>query len=469
MRTKALFLSALAIVISACGSSSDGGDGTGDDQNATATSFPAFKADIAKGMPKLTLGNGGPVLRNAKIVTITFESDDPSNVQTIESFTDQLAHGKYWSDTTSEYGVGPFTSNPSLHVHIPASDMPRFTNGNTKDSDGNFSTQKALLDTDLVSHLFKHANDPSSGWPAPDSNTVYAVYVPKSIPLVTRISDTPGQLDRMGACDSFEGFHDERVRRGSDGHFLYTIIDEACGEGTIQETTDTASHELAESVTDPFASTDDTAALNGFDLVAWSIFQDRQEEIGDACEFYPDANVAPTKDFPFKVQALWSNKSAAAGHNPCIPDANGPYYNVIPLNMQDIDVVIPPKRTTTTHTRGFKIAENQKTGNFSLGLYSDADTHGEWTVSAYVGGTAENVVVDGTPDPSKERRLTVAFGNGQSTAKGKNGDKVDVTITVDRDAQAEHGTVNKGNGVVVTFISEKKGMPKRYMPVMVTF
>src|SRR6185369_6461138 len=196
------------------------------------------------------------------------------------------------------------------------SDLPRMTNGRTRDADGNFSTVLGLLDRDLEKHLKTHAQDGDSGWPKADSNTLYAVFVPKNVPLVTRISDKPGQLDRIGACDSYLGFHDESVRRGRDDHFLYTIIYEGCGDdadgnngGSIDDTIDTASHEIAEAVTDPFASTEETAALNGFDLVAWSVFQDRQEEIGDACEFYPEANIPPAPDFPFKVQSLWSNRS----------------------------------------------------------------------------------------------------------------------------------------------------------------
>jgi hypothetical protein len=440
---------------------------TGDAQNVVASAFPTFKADIAKGMPQLTLNNGGPVLQNARVVTVTFESDAPENVQKIEAFSDGLGATQYWKDTTSEYGAGPFRSDPSLHVHVPATDLPRFTKGRTRDENGEFSTVLGLLDTDLERHLFKHATEADSGWPQADSSTLYAVYVPKDVPLVSRISDNPGQLDRIGACDSFLGFHDEKVKRGRDGHFLYTIIYEGCDDGSIDEAIDTASHELAEAITDPFASTAETAALNGFDLDAWGVFNGRQEEIGDACEFYPEANVPPSPAFPFKLQSLWSNRSAKAGHDPCIPAVDGPYYNEIPIGMTDIDVILPPKVTKATHTRGYRIPPNQTRTTFSLGLYSDGPTNGQWEVTATVGGTADTIVKDGPPAPSKEQRLTVTFPNGGSSFRGSNGDKVDVTVTVDRGAQAEHGVVNTGSGIVVTFIAAKAGLPKHYMPVMI--
>ena len=281
---------AVMVTVSAA-SAACGGAGPGPDQGEegdTGSTFPAFKSDVAKSMPQLILGNGGPVLTNAKLVTITFPSDDPSNVETIENFSDAIGSSQFWKDATSEYGVLGMRSDPSLHVHIDPNDMPRMTHGNTKASDGTFSNVLGLLDTDLVNFVASHAQ--SGAFPPPDDETLYAIYIPKDIPLVTRISTTVGQLDRMGACDSFEGFHFEKVRRGreADKHLLYTLIYEACGDGTIDNTTDTASHELAEGATDPFAATDDTAALNGFDKLA--MLPDEGNDVAEAVKDNYDAN-----------------------------------------------------------------------------------------------------------------------------------------------------------------------------------
>lgn len=58
------------------------------------------------------------------------------------------------------------------------------------------------------------------------------------------------------------------------------------------------------------------------------------------------------------------------------------------------------------------------------------------------------------------------FGDGKtSTFQGKNGDKVKVNLDVDRNAMPGDGASR--NGVVVTFVSEKSGIAKRYMPVMI--
>jgi hypothetical protein len=334
------------------------------------------------------------------------------------------------------------------------------THGRTKGADGAFHDVLGMLDTDLVNFVSNKAT--SGTWTRPTDDTLYAVYVPKAVPLVTRISDAAGQLDRMGACDSFEGFHFEKVRRGrdQDTHFLYTIIYEACGDGTIENTTDTASHELAEGATDPFASTDATAALNGFNMLAWTVFNERQEEIGDACEYYPDANADLKGDFAFRVQGLWSNKAARAGKNPCIPNDGSAYYNVVPLEVEDVDVVVPPKISVPTHTLGYHIPSGSRT--ISLGMFSDRDTGGPWKVSAIVGGSASTIVADEPTIDNGEERVKVSFVGPDS---GKNGDKLKVQIDVDRSAQAEHGKTR--TGVVVTFVSEKQGFPKRYLPVMI--
>jgi hypothetical protein len=447
------------LLVVACGGSA--GDGDQSAQDATSATFPAFAQDIARTAPQLILGNGGPVMKNGKLVTVTFASDDPANLSTILAFDDAIGKSKYWHDAVGEYGVEGLQSDPTLHVQITDDDMPRMTHGNTKGPDGNFSNVLGMLDRDLISFMDSHAK--SGEWPKPTDDTLYAVYVPKSVPLVSRISEAVGELDRIDACDSFEGFHDEKVRRGreKDDHFLYTIIYEACGGGTIQNTTDTASHELAEGATDPFSSTDDTAALNGFNMLAWTVFNERQEEIGDACEYYPDANADLTGDFAFRVQSLWSNKAARAGKNPCAPNDGSPYYNVVPLAVDDgIEVVVPPKISVPAKTMGYRIPKGSRT--ISLGLFSDRDIGGDWNVSAIVGGSASTIVKDDPKVDNGEERVKVSF---VGPASGRNGSKIQVKISVDPSAKAEHGKTR--TGVVVSFISEKQGLPKRYMPVMI--
>src|SRR5262249_48139963 len=138
-----------------------------------------------------------------------------------------------------------------------------------------------------------------------------------------------------------------------------------------------------------------------------------------------------TGDFAFRVQGLWSNKAARAGKNPCVPNDGSAYYNVVPLDIEDVDVVVPPKISIPSHTLGYRITSGSRTIN--LGLYSDRDTGGPWKVSAIVGGSASTIVDDNPTIDNGEERVQVSF---VGTDSGKNGDKLKVKIDVDPTAQA---------------------------------
>src|SRR5208282_1712078 len=108
--------------------------------------------------------------------------------------------------------------------------------------------------------------------------------------------------------------------------------------GLLDETTQSASHEIIEAATDP--NPNGSPAWYGFDdnlHLSWDVFQQFQDEIGDACELYLDSFYSETEaNFSFGVQRMWSNKSAAAGHAPCVPTTGSPYYNTTLLDPQDI-------------------------------------------------------------------------------------------------------------------------------------
>jgi hypothetical protein len=209
-----------------------------------------------------------------------------------------------------------------------------------------------------------------------------------------------------------------------------------------------ASHELAEASTDPYPSFNNGADLAyvGFDTphYAWEVWQQFQDELGDACEFFRLSNYQLTGSFPYWVQRIWSNASAAAGHNPCAPQPTEPYFNVtlFPEQEQDITVDLrslfmgppvdggvdsgPPDGAADggtdgiVHTRGFRAALNQSV-TFQIGFFSDAQT--------------SPIAVTGRVDP----QLFPGFGtgpkNGAATvtidhqASGLNGEKAYVTVT----------------------------------------
>ena len=80
------------------------------------------------------------------------------------------------------------------------------------------------------------------------------------------------------------GYHNNLI--GSD--YVYAVVLQCGGGGGggVTSVTSAASHELVEAVTDPHPS--DVPAYYGFDEahLAWDVFQQFQDEVADACEFY---------------------------------------------------------------------------------------------------------------------------------------------------------------------------------------
>src|SRR5207248_11638159 len=113
----------------------------------------------------------------------------------------------------------------------------------------------------------------------------------------------------------------------------YAIIPQCSGgNSTLDESTLSGSHEIGEAALDPHPQSQ--PGWVGFDdnHLSWEFFQQFQSENGEACEFYKDSFFQSTDPaLPFAVQRQWSNKSGAAGHDPCVPAPSRPYFNVTPI------------------------------------------------------------------------------------------------------------------------------------------
>lgn len=379
-------------------------DAAGDAPSPDAGTYPAFAPE----MPKVVNG-GGAILSAPKIVTVTWNADP--NQATLESFGDGIGASAYWTATTSEYGIGAATS---LHAHVATAPPSTMTDD--------------ALDTFIADEV---AAAPGNGWPANDPQTVYVVYVPEAMELTAS-----GQND----CNNEEGYHDE-TQTQSISHIVYAVINEGCrdAQDVVSFSTETASHEMVESATDPHAETD--LAWGGFDEdhYAWEQWNQKQDELADACEYFAEANYESAAPFDFWLQRSWSNAGAAAGHDPCYPAPAGAYYNATPLGLDAIDVTT---KNGTIATKGYSIGVGTKR-TIQVGLYSDAP-HAAWTVSVVEG--------DGTTTPSPH--LTIA----QQTTSGENGDVIDVDITTN---------VTKASGVLATIVSTASGEPTHYMPFLV--
>ena len=371
------------------------GDGDGDDR------FPAFRPNV----PQL-IENGGATLRRPRVVSITWD-EDPARDQ-IEAFGDELGGSRYWRAAVGEYGVEGAWSGKRSHVHL----SPPLTGP---------IPFRQVIDT-LRANV---TNAPASGWPEWGPETIYTVYMPPGIGVTFGGDDI---------CQSnVGGWHediplDPTADAGSKD-LLYAIIFRCPAFNKDGEATFVASHELAESATDPYPNT--KTALAGYDPdhLAYEFTQQYNDENGDACEFFPTSRDAEVAPFPFTVQRTWSNRAARRGLNPCAPRASDAYFNVTPLGRLD-DLTLDLTAVggaPGTKTKGIKATLGQPR-TFSVGFFSDRPAS-DWTLtaltSAYPGWSHLGYLTDDSGTPIANGQVTVAID--QPT--GGNGHVAHVTVT----------------------------------------
>jgi hypothetical protein len=384
------------------------------DHGAPSDKYPAFPPD----MPEL-VHNGGMVLKDPVVVTVTFPGEP--NADKYEAFGDRIGTTEYWKAIVSEYGVGPASSGPTNHIRMTEELGPTFTN-----------TQ---LRTWVRDHIRAHA---TNGWPVPNDQQIYVIYIPPS---------TNFMLDGSEICSSGVGGYHESVN--VDGQQIAYALLPPCSFGgpLIDTTTHSASHEIAEAATDPWPNSD--PGWTGLDNnhAAWEFFMRYLTENADMCEVYLDNTYRTTEEgFDFNVTRSWSNASAKAGHNPCVPAAEGPYFNAVTLNPESIVLDLSAMGAGRTfRTKGFQIPVGE-TKTFQVGFISDAEQKEPWTLEVREG----NVYT-----PATTKRLEVSIDK----TSGVNGEKANVTVKV----------LSKGRGNFNYFaIVSKIRSKKRYTPIMIS-
>lgn len=397
---------------------SSGDDGGGSQQDAApppdhgapSNQYPAFAPDMGQ-----LVKNGGLIMKAPIVVNITYNSD-PGQAE-FDAFSDAIGDTKYWSALNAEYGVGPSKSGTANHVHI-ADAAPQSIDDN--------GLQQKVID------------NAGKTWPAPTDNTIYAFWLPPGTSL-----DFGGGQDACSA--GVGGYHNQVDVNGKTTS--YAVVPSCSFGGSPKDSsTMSMSHELNEAATDPQPQTNNPG-LVGFDAdhLAFDLFQQFQSENGDACEFFRDSFYQEQAPFPYWVQRQWSNQSAAAGHNPCVPAAPGPYFTVVPLNKETVKVDLSNfGGSSQTPTMGYHIPVGQ-TGTFQIGFNSDADTGGPWTIQAVEGNPAAG---------SKSTHLKVSVDK----TSGQNGEKAYVTVTVN--------SAGRTKAELVTVVSTLK-TAKHYMPILI--
>jgi hypothetical protein len=377
------------------------------DHGAPSTTYPAFPPAMGQ-----LRHNGGAVLKNPVIITVTWPGDDKADQ--LETLGDTIGAGDYWKDVTSEYGAAAAISGTAHHVRLTD------------------TAPASMTDKELDAFVAAHVGAATGGWPVPAGDAVYILYLPKATQLM---------LQGKSACSQgVGGYHDSTKVNGKST--AYAIVPR-CGT-SFDHITLSASHELAEAATDPYPRS--RPAWSGFrdEDLAWEFFQQFQSENGDACEFYRDSDLDPGESgLGYTVQRQWSNVSGKAGHDPCVPAFKGAkYFNVTPLGLEDIDVDLSALGGDIATTKGFKVKVGE-TRQIPLGFYSDG-AMSPWTIKAVSGGIA-----GGRSSGGVDLDLDVT--------EGENGQKAYLTVTVN--------TAGKTNSELVTIVSTRAGV-SHYMPIL---
>lgn len=337
------------------------------DQPADAGDFGPYPA--AHPAPPTVIKGTGAVIASPKIVPIFYRSDTMNQI--LETFYSALPKATYWATVTSEYGVGPLSLLPTVVI----------------DQDAPMS----IVDSDIGVLLENFLDGTHPEWPLPDGNTIYVIHFPTG----TTITGSGTSCKDYGAFHTFASVGPKP--------FPYAVIPRC---GGLDSATSSISHELVEAATDPihpraFGLIDDDHAIWGF-LQAGA-------EVGDLCQRDEQANQPLVANFV--VQRSWSNASAMAGHDPCVPALAHPYFNSAPRLDEDVMLEI---EGTTIRTKGVSVPLGQSK-TIDVILFSDAPLS-NWQVTA-----ADASRLFG----SASKELSLAWDR----KVGHNGDVLHLTIT----------------------------------------
>jgi hypothetical protein len=302
-----------------------GSDGGGAFTTAGPGGYPA--SHLA---PPIEIYGCDRLLYAPKVVTVTFANELGTNVTNYETLDDTLITSSWWDAVTQGYvgNRGPI-QHGSSGGHVKLTTNPALSYTDTASLDGGApSTIKDFIKTEISNGTF----------PAPDENTLYAVYFPSN-PHITLSSGT----QKAQSCVAFGGYHSSTTVETANGPLQvpYAIMP-TCPLLQLLgiQTTVAASHEIIEATTDPFVS---DVQANGYYMDqsrdAWQAIT--AAEVGDVCALLQDFQgvvVSPPPNPPasvyqfgsFAIQRSFSNASLLAGHDPCVPAPSGVYFNVAP-------------------------------------------------------------------------------------------------------------------------------------------
>jgi hypothetical protein len=447
MQSKAkLGLVVTSLLVAACGSSvndsnaNDGGSRVDAQQPghdaAGDTSTPKPDAEAGPPLPypaflptnpPQVVSLGGPVMASPKIVPIFFATDDPSTTAKIADFVAKVGQTKYWLANVAEYGGGAATGLPP--IQLTSADNPPAT----------------FDDSSIQLWLANKLNSNDPAFPAPDENTLYALFYPPGVTITLGGTPTPtgdggveGGASDAGtdtgggggggfggvesSCTDFGGYHENITLDSAHGgaYASLAVIPRCATFGMLtglDVITGAGSHEFIEAATDP----------QPYAIPAYVQIDTPHEywervlgggEVCDMCAQFP-SSFTKFSELPYTVQRCWSNKAEKAGTDPCVPETTGEvYFNAYP----ELGNVTSSVEGMTTTVLGVDIPVGSSKV-VTLDLFSDGPTQ-PWTVSAAGLGGGMSMMSN------------LDFSFDKTT--GQNGDKIQMTIKVTAASMRNH-------------------------------
>lgn len=372
----------MVCALCACGALAGacGGDDGMLRMRATGTGGTADGAAMRPALPQV-VSLGGPVLTNPKVLPIMYASD--TGATDVLAFLQELTSTSYWSETTSEYGVGPLTVRPPVVLNAPP--------------------PASVSDAALEASLAANTTGENPSWGPADPSTIYLFVLPTG----TIEKDSDG-----ACCTEYDGYHYEATAGGMDVPYAVSC---ACpmfdgpGVTDLQERTVDMSHELVESATDPFPDSASAFTQEDDADIVWTLVTDG--EVADMCEFNDDANVVPP-GATYMVQRSWSNAAAQRFENPCVPVVTTtPYLNSFP----QLGSISYSNGYGTIVTQGLDLPLGESR-TIDVTLMSAAPVGGPWAVTAY---DYDDVIVGSAAGAALS----------QDASSGSDGSTIHLTIT----------------------------------------
>lgn len=253
---------------------------------------------LARRLPRVDY-QGGPFLRNPRLITVTFAADDRAVVARLERFGDVITRTGWWREVVDSYCIAPDDcvgyGSGGRHVRLDET-LPA-----------------AVSDVDVEEFLARAVKAGHLG--RLDRNSLLLIYLPGGVTL------TDATVSRY--CNGGPRAYHRAIEL--DGSMIpYAVMPRCADEATL---TATASHEILEATTNPDPHERGFAFHGGS---ANAGFTAAGVEPVDPCGLITQGRNRTTES-GFTVQRAWSNRAAALGTDPCVPSqGHGPYVALIP-------------------------------------------------------------------------------------------------------------------------------------------